>query len=189
MTDVVFPARVLARLGVGAVILTNAAGGVRRTFRPGDLMLMTDHINAFGTNPLVGPNEDSMGTRFPDMSAVYDPKLRRLAKATARSLKIPLREGVYLGNPGPSYETPAEIRAFRAIGADAVGMSTVPEAIALRHAGVRVLGISTITNMAAGILPKPLVHEEVLAVTKKVGDRFVRLLTALVPKIGRAVAK
>ena len=189
MTDVVFPARVLARLGVGAVILTNAAGGVRRTFRPGDLMLMTDHINAFGTNPLVGPNEDSIGTRFPDMSAVYDPTLRRLAKATARSLRIPLREGVYLGNPGPSYETPAEIRAFRAIGADAVGMSTVPEAIALRHAGVRVLGISTITNMAAGILPKPLVHAEVLAVTKRVGDRFVRLLTALVPKIGKAVAK
>jgi purine-nucleoside phosphorylase len=189
MTDVVFPARVLARLGVGAVILTNAAGGVRRTFKPGDLMLMTDHINAFGTNPLVGPNEDSIGTRFPDMSAVYDPALRKLAKATARSLKIPLREGVYLGNPGPSYETPAEIRAFRAIGADAVGMSTIPEAIALRHAGVRVMGISTITNMAAGILPKPLVHDEVLAVTKKVGDRFVRLLTALVPKVGRAVRK
>jgi purine-nucleoside phosphorylase len=189
MTDVVFPARVLARLGVGAVILTNAAGGVRKTFKPGDLMLMTDHINAFGTNPLVGPNEDSIGTRFPDMSAVYDPALRKLAKATARSLRIPLREGVYLGNPGPSYETPAEIRAFRAIGADAVGMSTVPEAIALRHAGVRVIGISTITNMAAGILPKPLVHEEVLAVTKKVGDRFVRLLTALVPKIGRAIRK
>jgi purine-nucleoside phosphorylase len=189
MTDVVFPARVLARLGVGAVILTNAAGGVRKTFKPGDLMLMTDHINAFGTNPLVGPNEDSIGTRFPDMSAVYDPALRRLTKATARSLRIPLREGVYLGNPGPSYETPAEIRAFRAIGADAVGMSTVPEAIALRHAGVRVIGISTITNMAAGILPRPLVHEEVLAVTKKVGDRFVRLLTALVPKIGRAIRK
>jgi purine-nucleoside phosphorylase len=188
MTDVVFPARVLARLGVRAVVLTNAAGGVRKTFRPGDLMLMTDHINAFGTNPLIGPNEDSLGARFPDMSRVYDPALRKLAKETARSLKIPLREGVYLGNSGPSYETPAEIRAYRTIGADAVGMSTVPEAIALNHAGVRVLGISTITNMAAGILAKPLEHSEVLATTKKVGDRFVRLLTALVPRIGKAVA-
>jgi purine-nucleoside phosphorylase len=188
MTDVVFPARVLARLGVGAVVLTNAAGGVRKTFRPGDLMLMTDHINAFGTNPLIGPNEDSLGARFPDMSRVYDPALRKLAKETARSLKIPLREGVYLGNSGPSYETPAEIRAYRTIGADAVGMSTVPEAIALNHAGVRVLGISTITNMAAGILAKPLEHSEVLATTKKVEDRFVRLLTALVPRIGKAVA-
>jgi purine-nucleoside phosphorylase len=189
MTDVVFPERVLARLGVRAVVLTNAAGGVRRTFKPGDLMLMTDHINAFGTNPLIGPNEDALGARFPDMSRVYDPALRKLAKEAARSLKIPLREGVYLGNSGPSYETPAEIRAYRAIGADAVGMSTVPEAIALNHAGVRVIGISTITNMAAGILPKPLDHSEVLATTKKVGDRFVRLLMALVPKIGSAVRR
>jgi purine-nucleoside phosphorylase len=189
MNDVVFPVRALARLGVGTVVLTNAAGGVRKTFKPGDLMLMTDHINAFSTNPLIGPNEDSLGARFPDMSRVYDPALRKLTKDTARSLRIPLREGVYLGNSGPSYETPAEIRAYRAMGADAVGMSTVPEAIALNHAGVRVLGISTITNMAAGILPKPLVHAEVLATTKKVGDRFVRLLTELVPKIGKAVRK
>jgi purine-nucleoside phosphorylase len=189
MTDVVYPARVLARLGVDAVILTNAAGGVRRTFKPGDLMLISDHINAFGTNPLIGPNEEAIGHRFPDMSAVYDKDLRRLAKATARELKVPLREGVYLGNSGPSYETPAEIRAYRTLGADAVGMSTIPEAIALRHAGVRVLGISTITNMAAGILPQPLDHSEVLATTKRVGERFVRLLTALVPKVGKAVAK
>ena len=188
MTDVVFPARVLARLGVSAVVLTNAAGGVRKTFRPGDLMLMTDHINAFGTNPLIGVNEDELGARFPDMSRVYDPALRKLTKATARSLRIPLREGVYLGNSGPSYETPAEIRAYRSIGADAVGMSTVPEAIALRHAGVRVIGISTITNMAAGILPKPLEHAEVLATTKRVGARFVKLLTALVPKIAKVAA-
>ncbi len=189
MTDVVFPVRVLARLGVGAVVLTNAAGGVRRTFKPGDLMLITDHVNAFGTNPLIGPNEEALGPRFPDMSEVYDRALRRLAKETARSLKVPLREGVYLGNSGPSYETPAEIRAYARIGADAVGMSTVPEAIALRHAGVRVLGISTITNMAAGILPQPLVHSEVLATTKRVGQRFVSLLNALVPKIEKALAK
>jgi purine-nucleoside phosphorylase len=186
MSEVVFPARVLARLGVSAVVLTNAAGGIRRTFKPGDLMLISDHINAFGTNPLVGPNEDSLGPRFPDMSAVYDPALRKLAKQTARKLGVPLREGVYLGTTGPSYETPAEIRACRVIGADAVGMSTVPEAIALRHAGVRVLGISTITNMAAGILPQPLDHAEVLATTKRVGERFVRLLTALVPDIARS---
>jgi purine-nucleoside phosphorylase len=188
MTDVVFPARVLARLGVKTVVITNAAGGVRKTFRPGDLMLISDHINAFGTNPLIGPNDEELGARFPDMSRVYDPSLQKLAKSTARSLRIPLREGVYLGNSGPSYETPAEIRAYRTIGADAVGMSTIPEAIALRHAGVRVLGISTITNMAAGILPKPLVHAEVLATTKRVGARFVKLLTALVPKIAKVAA-
>ena len=188
MTDVVFPARVLARLGVGAVLLTNAAGGVRLSFRPGDLMLMTDHINAFGTNPLMGVNEDTLGPRFPDMSNVYDPELRRIVKAEARRLRIPLREGVYVGLTGPSYETPAEIRAWRKLGVDAVGMSTVPEAIALRHAGVRVLGISTITNMAAGILKKPLDHTEVLETTKRVGARFVRLLEACVPKIAARVA-
>ncbi|HTO88125.1 MAG TPA: purine-nucleoside phosphorylase [Thermoanaerobaculia bacterium] len=189
MAEVVFPARLLVRLGVRAVILTNAAGGIRRGFRPGDLMLIADHINLFGTNPLIGENEDSLGPRFPDMSAVYDRGLRRIARATARRLRIPLREGVYLGNPGPSYETPAEIRAFARLGADAVGMSTVPEAIALAHASVRVLGISTITNMAAGILEKPLVHEEVLAIAEKVGDRFVRLLTELVPRVAAASEK
>ncbi len=186
MPEVVFPARVLARLGARAVVLTNAAGGVRLSFRPGDLMLIRDHINAFGAHPLIGPNEDGLGPRFPDMSAVYDPKLRRIARETARRLRVPLCEGVYLGNPGPSYETPAEIRAYRRLGADAVGMSTVPEAIALRHAGVAVLGISTITNMAAGILKKPLDHEEVLETTRRVGNRFVRLLTALVPRIAAA---
>jgi len=186
MSEVVFPVRVLARLGVSAVVLTNAAGGIRRTFKPGDLMLIADHINAFGTNPLLGPNEDSLGPRFPDMSAVYDAALRKLAREKARKLGVPLREGVYLGTAGPSYETPAEIRAYRVIGADAVGMSTVPEALVLRHAGIRVLGISTITNMAAGILPQPLDHAEVLATTKRVGERFVRLLTALVPDIARS---
>ena len=187
MTDVVFPARVLARLGVGAVLLTNTAGGVRLSFRPGDLMLMIDHINGFGTNPLMGINEDTLGPRFPDMSNVYDPELRRIVKGEARRLRIPLREGVYVGLTGPSYETPAEIRAWRKLGVDAVGMSTVPEALALRHAGVRVVGISTITNMAAGILKKPLNHVEVLETTKRVGARFVRLLEACVPKIAAAV--
>jgi purine-nucleoside phosphorylase len=186
MTDVVFPTRVLARLGVPAVILTNAAGGIRLSLRPGDLMLLSDHINGFGTNPLVGANEEALGPRFPDMSAVYDAALRAIVKSEARRLRIPLREGVYVGLHGPSYETPAEIRAWRRLGADAVGMSTVPEAIALRHAGVRVLGISTITNMAAGILKKPLAHSEVLETTRRVGNRFVRLLTACVPKIAAA---
>jgi purine-nucleoside phosphorylase len=188
MAEVVFPVRVLARLGAKTVVLINAAGGVRESFRPGDLMLIKDHINAFGAHPLIGPNEERLGPRFPDMSAVYDPSLRRIVKAEARRLRIPLREGVYLGNPGPSYETPAEIRAYRKLGADAVGMSTIPEALALHHIGVRVVGISTITNMAAGILKKPLEHEEVLATTRRVGARFVRLLTAIVPKLAAAGA-
>ncbi len=189
MPEVVFPARVLARLGVKAVILTNAAGGVRLTFRSGDLMVLTDHINGLGANPLVGANEDALGPRFPDMSAVYDAGLRNVLKAQARRLRIPLRQGIYVGLQGPSYETPAEIRMWRKLGADAVGMSTVPEAIALRHAGVRVAGISTITNMAAGILKKPLNHAEVLETTKRVGARFVKLLEAAVPKIAAAVDK
>ena len=187
MQDVVFPVRTLVRIGVKAVVLTNAAGGVRRTFRPGDLMLISDHINGLGTNPLVGPNEEELGPRFPDMTAVYDPALRRLARAAARQVRVPLKEGVYIGLHGPSYETPAEIRAIRRLGADAVGMSTVPEAIALRHAGARVLGISTITNMAAGILKKPLEHTEVLETTKRVGARFVKLLTAVVPRIAESL--
>lgn len=189
MADVVFPARMLARLGVRAVVLTNAAGGVRLSFRPGDLMLLTDHINFFGHHPLIGPNEDALGPRFPDMSSVYDREISRILQAAAKSARIPLKKGVYLGTFGPSYETPAEIRAFRRLGADAVGMSTVPEAIALRHAGVRVAGISTITNMAAGILAKPLVHEEVLETGRKVGARFVRLLAIAVPKIAAAVER
>jgi purine-nucleoside phosphorylase len=189
MTDVVFPVRLLARLGIRAAILTNAAGGVRRSFKPGDLMLLTDHINGFGTNPLIGPNDERLGLRFPDMSFVYDPALRRIILSAARKLKIPLKQGVYIGLHGPSYETPAEVRACRTLGADAVGMSTVPEAVALRHIGVRVAGISTITNMAAGILARPLVHTEVLETTQRVGARFIRLLTAAVPRIAAEVSK
>jgi purine-nucleoside phosphorylase len=187
MPDVVFPVRMLARLGIKAVVLTNAAGGVRLSFRPGDLMLITDHINALGTNPLIGANEEALGSRFPDMSVVYDAKLGSVITAEARRLRIPLRQGVYVSLTGPSYETPAEIRMWRKLGADAVGMSTVPEAIALRHAGVRVAGISTITNMAAGILKKPLNHLEVLETTERVGARFVKLLEAIVPKIAEKV--
>ncbi|MGH9441554.1 MAG: purine-nucleoside phosphorylase [Thermoanaerobaculia bacterium] len=180
MARVVSAVRQLARAGAKAVILTNAAGGIRRSFRPGDFMLLKDHLNGFGTNPLVGPNDESLGPRFPDMSAVYDPVFRTLARSAARRLRIPLREGVYVGLHGPSYETPAEIRMWRTLGADAVGMSTVPEAIALRHAGVRVLAISTITNMAAGVVRRPIVHSDVLKQGRRVSDRLGRLLAAIV---------
>ncbi len=185
MSLVVTPARVLGLLGCRDVIVTNAAGGIDTRFSAGDLMLISDHINLFGTNPLIGPNDDSLGARFPDMSDAYRADLRALAKAVARKSRVPLREGVYIGVTGPSYETPAEIRAFRALGASAVGMSTVPEVIALGHMGVGVVGISCITNMAAGVLKQPLRHDEVLETTRRVKDRFVRLLSALVEAMGK----
>lgn len=184
MADVVFPARVLGLLGCRTVIVTNAAGGIDRKLAAGDLMLIEDHVNAFGTNPLVGPNDEALGARFPDMSDAYKRDLRRLALAVARRERIPLKTGIYVGVHGPSYETPAEIRAFRGWGANAVGMSTVPEVIALNQMGVGVVGISCITNMAAGVLKQPLRHEEVLETTQRVKERFVRLLTALVDAVG-----
>lgn len=184
MSAVVTPARVLGLLGCRDVIVTNAAGGIDTAFSAGDLMLISDHVNLFGTNPLIGPNDETFGARFPDMSDAYRADLRKLAKAVAKRIRVPLEEGVYVGVTGPSYETPAEIRAFRALGASAVGMSTVPEVIALSHMGVGVLGISCITNMAAGVLKQPLRHDEVLETTRRVKDRFVRLLTALVAAVG-----
>jgi len=184
MDRVVFPARVLGLLGCRDVVVTNAAGGIDRKLAAGDLMLITDHINFFGTNPLVGPNSDDLGPRFPDMSDAYGRELRAIAAKVARRERIPLRQGVYLGTHGPSYETPAEIRAFRALGANAVGMSTVPEVIALSQMGVGVVGVSCITNMAAGVLAKKLDHAEVLETTRRVGERFVRLLEALVEALG-----
>lgn len=184
MQAVVTPARVLGLLGCRDVVVTNAAGGIDTSYRAGDLMLIADHINLFGTNPLIGPNDETFGARFPDMSDAYRADLRKLAKAVAKRVKVPLREGVYVGVTGPSYETPAEIRAFRALGANAVGMSTVPEVIALAHMGVGVVGVSCITNMAAGVLKQPLRHDEVLETTRRVKDRFVRLLTALVAAMG-----
>jgi len=184
MSSVVFPARVLGLLGCRDVIVTNAAGGIDRTFRPGELMLITDHINGFGTNPLIGANEDDLGPRFPDMSDAYRKELRAIALEVARRERIPLKQGVYAGLHGPSYETPAEIRALRRSGANAVGMSTVPEVIALNQMGVGVVGISCITNMAAGVLQQKLVHSEVLETTARVKDRFVRLLASLVEAIG-----
>jgi len=179
MPLVVAPMRLYGRLGVRAVLLTNAAGALNPAFGVGDLMALTDHINLFGTNPLIGPNVEP-GPRFPDMTAIYDPAFRSQLKACARGLGQTLREGVYLGLTGPSYETPAEIRAFRTLGADAVGMSTVPEAIVARHEGMRVAGISCLCNMAAGILPQALTHQEVLEAGAAASGRFESLVRAFV---------
>ena len=184
MSDVVFPARVLGLIGCRDVLVTNAAGGIARSFRPGDLMLIEDHLNFFGTNPLVGEHDEDLGPRFPDMSDAYRKDLREVAVRVARRERIPLKRGIYVGLHGPSYETPAEIRAFGRLGARAVGMSTVPEVIALNQLGVGVLGISCITNMAAGVVKKKLIHTDVLETTERVKVRFVRLLAALVTAIG-----
>jgi purine-nucleoside phosphorylase len=184
MEDVVFLARVLGRLGVGRAIVTNAAGGINVDFVPGDLMLITDHINLFGSNPLRGPNLDSLGERFPDMSECYPESLQVIAKEVAGREGLQLKEGVYVGVSGPSYETPAEIRAFRVLGGDAIGMSTIPEVIALSQMGIPVLGISCITNMAAGILPRKLTHAEVIETTARVQKEFARLLTGVLARIG-----
>lgn len=175
--EVVMPVRLMAMLGVKTMILTNAAGGVNKAYKPGALMLLEDHINFCGANPLTGPNLDQLGPRFPDMSDVYCRQLRERVQKLALAEQIPLEQGIYLMYGGPSYETPAEIRAFRTLGADAVGMSTVPEAIAANHCGMHVLGISCITNMAAGILPQKLSHAEVVEAAALAKPRFIRLLT------------
>jgi purine-nucleoside phosphorylase len=183
LQTVTFGIRAMASLGVRTVILTNAAGGINVTFTPGTLMLIDDHINLMGSNPLVGPNEDRFGPRFPDMTEVYSKRLRDIAVAAAGAAGVSLARGVYVAVHGPSYETPAEIRAFRMLGADAVGMSTVPEAIVARHMGMEVLGISCIANAAAGVLPQPLVHDEVMAVARRVRGEFSALLEALIERI------
>ncbi|WP_059103565.1 purine-nucleoside phosphorylase [Shouchella shacheensis] len=180
MQDVTFPVRVMKELGVTQVIVTNAAGGVNEAFDAGDLMLITDHINHMGANPLIGKNEEALGPRFPDMSNAYSEKLRALARKKAGELGLRLQEGVYLGNSGPTYETPAEVRMARKVGGDAVGMSTVPEVIVCRHAQLEVLGISCISNMAAGILPQPLTHAEVMETTERVKSDFLALIKAIV---------
>ncbi len=184
--DAVFGVRLLQRLGCWAVLITNAAGGIRTSFTPGTLMLISDHINLTGDNPLFGPNHDDLGPRFPDMTRAYDPRLAKLARDAAATVGLRLEEGVYAAMHGPSYETPAEIRMLRTLGADAVGMSTVPEVIALRHMGVRVAAISCITNMAAGMSPATLDHAEVEATACQVRDAFVKLLSSWIDGIGRA---
>jgi len=183
LSEVTFATRVLGFLGIRCVIVTNAAGGINTLYRPGDLMLISDHINLTGTNPLIGPNVDAVGDRFPDMSDAYSSRLRGLTREVAAERDIPLREGVYVGLTGPTYETPAEIRMLRTLGADAVGMSTVPEVIVANHMKLSVLGISCITNMAAGILPQKLTHQEVMDTTASVKDRFVSLLSGVIPRI------
>src|SRR5256885_9485760 len=181
--SVTFATRVLGRLGIRQLILTNAAGGVNTTFSQGALMLIDDHINLTGHNPLAGPNDDRFGPRFPDMSTVYSSRLRALADETAKASGLTLAHGVYAALLGPSYETPAEIRYLRTIGADAVGMSTVPEAIVARHMGIDVLGISCITNMAAGVLPHPLNHSEVMDAARRVRGQFIALLEGIIVRL------
>jgi purine-nucleoside phosphorylase len=180
---VTFAIRVMGRLGVKTLLLTNAAGGINTRFGQGALMIIDDHINLLGTNPLIGANDDRFGVRFPDMSEIYSRRLRRIADEAAASMQLPIEHGVYIAVTGPSYETPAEIRAFRVLGADAVGMSTVPEAIVARHMGMEVLGISCISNMAAGILPQPVTAEEVIETTGRVRERFIALLEGIIEKL------
>ena len=181
--EVAFPMRVFARLGIVAAILTCAAGGIAGSLEPGDLVILRDHINLLGRNPLTGPNDDRFGPRFPDMSEAYCKSFRTIALEEERRLGIEAHEGVYAAVPGPSYETPAEIRYLRTIGADLVGMSTVPEVIAARHMGIRVLGISCVTNMAAGVSDEPLHHGEVLETGRKVSKGLIALLRAVLPRL------
>ncbi len=178
-----FGVRTLARLGVRSFILTNAAGGVNVAFKPGALVLISDHINLLGQNPLTGPNDDTLGPRFPDMSEAYSKAFRSIARQAGREMGIDLPEGIYAADPGPSYETPAEIRYLRAIGVDLIGMSTIPETIALNHMGLPVLGISCVTNHAAGVVDQKLDHKEVLEVGERMKGTLIELLRRIVPKL------
>ncbi|WP_391206729.1 purine-nucleoside phosphorylase [Psychrobacillus sp. L4] len=183
LDEVTFPVRVMKALGIENLIITNACGAVNTSFNPGDLMLITDHLNLVGTNPLMGPNNDELGTRFPDLSQVYNKDLRNIATKVATEQNIHLQQGVYAWWSGPAYESPAEIRMIRTLGADAVGMSTVPEAIVATHANMKVLGISCLTNMACGILDQPLNHDEVIEVAGKVRVKFVELVKGVLGEI------
>ena len=185
MEEVVFPVRLLSILGISTLILTNAAGGVNLNYQPGDLVLIQDHINLMGKNPLVGPNNNQMGPRFPDMSHAYNPELNNIMRTVSKSLGYNLQEGVYAGVLGPTYETPAEIRMIRILGADMVGMSTIPETIAANHLGLKVCGISCITNMGAGIIKQTLKHEDIKEVAMKVMDHFTALLNNSIEKFGQ----
>lgn len=178
-----FPVRVMKELGIATLLVTNAAGGVNTSYEPGDLMVLSDHLNMTGRNPLIGPNDSALGVRFPDMSEAYSRRLRAVFKETAAQQGLKIQEGVYAGLLGPTYETPAEIVMLRTLGADAVGMSTVSETIVARHAGIEVLGISCITNMAAGILDQPLSHDEVMETADRVRDQFLKLVLAIIPQM------
>lgn len=183
MSDVTYPIKVMKKLGVKTLILTNAAGAVNKTFKPADLMVITDHINFMGTNPLIGPNDENFGVRFPDMSEVYNKNLIKIVDAAGRLLKLDLKHGVYMATTGPSYETPAEIRMARSMGADAIGMSTVPEAIVANYCGINVIGISCISNYATGVSTKKLSHDEVIETTDKVKSKFKELVLLLLKNI------
>lgn len=186
--EVAFPIRVFARMGIQAIIVTNAAGGINRNYSQGCLVAIRDHVNLQGVNPLIGPNDERFGLRFPDMSLAYDREFQRFVTEEGKNLNLNIHNGVYLAVQGPSYETPAEIYSFRTIGADLVGMSTVPEVIAARHSGIRVLGISCVTNMAAGTTDALLNQEEVLETTARVKTQFIALLRAVIPRIAEAIA-
>ncbi|HEX8559024.1 MAG TPA: purine-nucleoside phosphorylase [Pyrinomonadaceae bacterium] len=183
LEEVTFPVRVLGLLGARSLVLTNAAGGLNNAYEQGSLVLISDHLNLMGTNPLLGGNDARFGPRFPDMTEVYDREYQEAAVGEAREMGLELRRGVYAALTGPSYETPAEIRMLRLLGADAVGMSTVPEALVARHMGLRVLGLSCITNMAAGVLDKPINHEEVIETGERVRETFAELLRRVIPKL------
>jgi purine-nucleoside phosphorylase len=183
MEEVVFPCRTICALGVHTLILTNAAGGINTQFGAGDLMLIEDHLNLMGDNPLKGPNLSQLGPRFPDLSEAYSKACLEVMKSTAKELEMPIQKGIYGGLLGPTYETPAEVRMLRVLGADAVGMSTVPETIAANHLGVQVVGISCITNLAAGLSPHKLSHLEVIEISKKGGEKLCRLLAAAIPRL------
>jgi len=185
--QVAFPMRVFNQMGIKAVILTNAAGGINLKYSQGALVAIRDHINLQGANPLIGPNDDRFGPRFPDMTRAYDPEFRRFVAEEGKKLKLNLHEGVYLALAGPNYETPAEIHAFRTLGADLVGMSTVPEVLAARHSAIRVLGISCVTNMAAGITGAPLTAEEVFETAARIKHDFIALLKAIIPRIAQSL--
>jgi purine-nucleoside phosphorylase len=187
LRDVIFPMRVFNRLGVKAAIITNAAGGINTSYGQGALVVLSDHINLQGSNPLIGPNDERFGPRFPDVTQVYWKPFRSIAKEEAKRVGIEVHEGVYVAVTGSSYETPAEIRAFRTLGADVVGMSTVSEVIASAHMGMRVLAISCVTNMAAGILDQPLNHDEVLQTGERVKGAFMQLLNAVIPRMAQGV--
>ena len=183
MSDVTYPIKVMKKLGVKTLILTNAAGAVNKSFRPADLMVITDHINFMGTNPLIGRNDENFGVRFPDMSEVYSKNLIKIVDAAGRLLKLDLKHGVYMATTGPSYEPPAEIKMARFMGADAIGMSTVPEAIVANYCGIEVIGISCISNYATGVSTKKLSHEEVIETTDKVKAKFKELVLLLLKNI------
>lgn len=183
MERIVYPIKVMKKLGVKTLILTNAAGALNKSFKPADLMLISDHINFMGTNPLIGPNDESLGTRFPDMSEVYNKKLLELAQNCAKKIGIEVQKGIYAACTGPSYETPAEVKMLSMLGADAVGMSTAPEAVVANYCGIKVLGISCISNSAAGVQQNPLSHEEVIATTNIAKEKFQSLILEILHEI------